>query len=58
MFDLGLLDLQIQESLRRIERAARRAQECGLSLDGPIGPSHALYLLALSHKALLLCASR
>jgi len=57
MPDQTLLDGQFEESLRRIARAARRARECGICLDGPLGPSHALYLLALSHKALLMSAA-
>ena len=58
MLDQSQLDGQFEESLRRLARAARRAREFDICLDRPFGPSHALYLLALSHKALQLCASR
>jgi hypothetical protein len=58
MLDQSLLDGQFEESLRRIARAARRARDYGICLDRPLGPSHALYLLALSHRALLMSAAQ
>ena len=56
MLDHTLLGGQLEESERRIVRATGRARELRYHGFEPLSLFGPLYLLLLSHKALLLCA--